>query len=291
MKKRKFGFLLNIALLCLCLAAIAVGVYSVKTAQLTVTGTIGFTAHNTKMGLTGSILACESSNATTRKEATIASTSIETSEVKLDLNKAFSGSSDGKMYFSDLFDEGKIIVITLTLTNNSDYPVKATVNMPTFTGSNYTKEVKLGTEVITSTTTKNIAKSGTLTMTITLTLTDENVDITTAGISGTLFNFEPKIAVEKTATITWGESQCTIYFEEGMTWREWVEGEYWKKSSELRAVTISENEDPQEGQTPPEDYGSIYVTIDDTQMGTLESLDTVRTGAVIQAGSSYQINL
>ena len=201
MKKRKFGFLLNIAVLCLCLAAIAVGVYSVKTAQLTVTGTIGFTAHNTKMGLTGSISACESSSATVRKDATITPTSIETSKVELNLNKEFSGSSDGKMYFSDLFDEGKIIVITLTLTNNSDYPVKATVNMPIFTGSNYTKEVKLGTEVISSTTTKNIAKSGTLTMTITLTLTDENVDITTAGISGTLFNFEPKIAVQKTAKL------------------------------------------------------------------------------------------
>ena len=253
-----------------------------------------FTAHNTKMGLTGSISACESSSVTVRKDATIESTSIETSKL-LDLNKEFSGSSGGKMYFSDLFDEGKIIVITLTLTNNSDYPVKATVNMPTFTGSNYTKEVKLGTEVISSTTTKNIAKSGTLTMTITLTLTDENVDITTAGISGTLFNFEPKIAVEKTAKLSYsnggGYDYITIYFEEGMTWREWVEDEYWEKSSELKKVEIVENSDPQDGQTPAEDYGYIYVTIDDTHMGTLESLDIVRTGAVIEAGVSYQIYL
>ena len=258
-----------------------------------------FTAHNTKMGLTGSILACESLSATARKEATIASTSIETSEVKLDLNKAFSGSSDGKMYFSDLFDEGKIIVITLTLTNNSDYPVKATVNMPTFTGSNYTKEVKLGTEVISSTTIKNIAKSGTLTMTITLTLTDENVDITTAGISGTLFNFEPKIAVEKTATLTWdggniGSTGCTIYFEEGMTWREWAEGEYWKKSSELKKVEIVENSDPQEGQTPAENYGTLYITALGTEGSSVAelggTLDGVYTGDIINANASYTVS-
>ena len=73
--------------------------------------------------------------------------------------------------------------------------------------------------------------------------------------------------------------------------RLWWEGEYWKKSSEIRSVEIYENADPQEGQTPAEDYGYIYVTIDDTHMGTLESLDTVRTGAVIQADSSYEINL
>ena len=72
--------------------------------------------------------------------------------------------------------------------------------------------------------------------------------------------------------------------------RLWWEGEYWKKSSEIRSVEIYENSDPQEGQTPAEDYGSIYVTID-MGMGTLESLDIVRTGAVIEAGVSYQINL
>ena len=72
--------------------------------------------------------------------------------------------------------------------------------------------------------------------------------------------------------------------------RLWWEGEYWKKSSEIRSVEIYENADPQEGQTPAEDYGSIYVTID-MGMGTLESLDIVRTGAVIEADSSYEINL
>ena len=48
MKKKKFNLLLNIATLCLCVAAIAFGVYSAKNASLNVTGTVGFTAHNVK---------------------------------------------------------------------------------------------------------------------------------------------------------------------------------------------------------------------------------------------------
>ena len=243
MKKRKFGFLLNIAVLCLCLAAIAVGVYSVKTAQLTVTGTIGFTAHNTKMGLTGSILACESSSATVRKEATIASTSIETSKVELDLNKEFSGSSDGKMYFSDLFDEGKIIVITLTLTNNSDYKVTATAKKPTFASDKCTMSVKLdGTEMTESSKTISMKQSATTTMVITLTLTNESTDFTTGvQLSGTLFDIAPNLTVN---TIKFNfhfhyfnstseeDVDTTLNFEaeEGMTFGEWWENSNYSHS-------------------------------------------------------------
>ena len=194
-----------------------------------------FTAHNTKMGLTGSILACESSSATARKEATIASTSIETSKV-LDLNKEFSGSSDGKMYFSDLFDEGKIIVITLTLTNNSDYKVTATAKKPTFASDKCTMSVKLdGTEMTESSKTISMKQSATTTMVITLTLTNESTDFTTGvQLSGTLFDFAPDFTAN---TINFNihfnyhdstneeDVDKTLNFEaeEGMTFGEWWE--------------------------------------------------------------------
>ena len=55
MKKKKFNLLLNIATLCLCVAAIAFGVYSAKNASLNVTGTIGFTAHNCDVDISGYI--------------------------------------------------------------------------------------------------------------------------------------------------------------------------------------------------------------------------------------------
>ncbi|MBE7082899.1 MAG: hypothetical protein E7378_04450 [Clostridiales bacterium] len=44
--KKKFSLLLNIATICLCVCAIAIGVWSAKRAELAVSGNIGFTANN-----------------------------------------------------------------------------------------------------------------------------------------------------------------------------------------------------------------------------------------------------
>ncbi|MDY2696211.1 MAG: hypothetical protein SOV27_03515, partial [Eubacteriales bacterium] len=55
MKKKKFNLLLEIATLCLCIAAIAIGVYSAKNASLNVSGTIGFEAHNVKATISAQI--------------------------------------------------------------------------------------------------------------------------------------------------------------------------------------------------------------------------------------------
>lgn len=52
MKKKKFNLLLEIATLCLCIAAIAFGVYSAKNASLNVSGTVGFISHGGKFELT-----------------------------------------------------------------------------------------------------------------------------------------------------------------------------------------------------------------------------------------------
>ena len=117
--KRKFSLFLNIAMLCLSVCAIAFGVYSAKTASLNVGGSVGFVAHNCEIELNGTIVACENSNATATKEVTIPQTFIGRGAVpstySLNLNKTFSGSESGKMYFSDLFDEGKIITITASV--------------------------------------------------------------------------------------------------------------------------------------------------------------------------------
>ncbi len=53
MKKRKFNFIIDIAVLCLCVAAIAIGVYSAKQATLNVSGTIGFNAHDCEVAVSG----------------------------------------------------------------------------------------------------------------------------------------------------------------------------------------------------------------------------------------------
>ena len=81
MKKRKFSMLLNIAVLCLCVAAIAIGVYSAKNASLNVTGTIGFVAHDCKVEVYGKITgAVDSSNNTITANTGTATVIFEESE-------------------------------------------------------------------------------------------------------------------------------------------------------------------------------------------------------------------
>ena len=53
--KKKFNLWLNIVTICLCVCAIAVGVYSATTAKITAGGKVAFSAHNCKVELTGYI--------------------------------------------------------------------------------------------------------------------------------------------------------------------------------------------------------------------------------------------
>ena len=53
--KSKFRFWLNIITICFCVCAVAVGVYSATTAQVTASGKIGFTAHGCKVEVGGNI--------------------------------------------------------------------------------------------------------------------------------------------------------------------------------------------------------------------------------------------
>ena len=194
--KRKFSLLINIATLALCVCAIAFGVYSAKTASLNVGGSVGFVAHNCEIELNGTIVACENSNATATKEVTIPQTFIGRGAVpstySLNLNKTFSGSESGKMYFSDLFDGGKIITITLKVKNQSKFDVVANVSRPTFENSACTMSVKLDdVELAEAGTSIELAKDGATeaVMVIKITLNNDANDISGTIISGTLFEF------------------------------------------------------------------------------------------------------
>lgn len=55
MKKQKFSLLLNIGTICLSICAIAIGVYSVKTASLGISGSIDFTVHNCEVRVLGKV--------------------------------------------------------------------------------------------------------------------------------------------------------------------------------------------------------------------------------------------
>ena len=127
--KRKFSLLFNIATLVLCISAIAFGVYSAKTASLNVSGTVGFTAHDCKVAVTGTIVG----HATTPDGEPIATAQpIEGVTVP---DKTTLGL--GTVYFSDLTSEGTInpIILTLYFENLSDFDVKVDItDLKTITG-------------------------------------------------------------------------------------------------------------------------------------------------------------
>ncbi len=145
MKKKKLSILLNIATICLCVCAIAIGVYSVKNASLSVTGTVAFTAHDCKVDVTAYIYgdAVDSSNTasstgTPRTEAnkaqldTWSGVTDKTGSQTIDSSKSF--------YFSDMGESGEVedITIVFTITNQSDFPVKAVIDNATSSTSSIT---------------------------------------------------------------------------------------------------------------------------------------------------------
>ena len=132
MKKRKFNLLLNIATLCLCIAAIAFGVYSAKQASLNVSGTIGFTAHNCLVNITGNYKAYTSDNLATRKTNALTETNVGGS-ASADYNKTLP--IEGTLYFSDLATDnhGHEIEFELTIKNNSPFKITVKAPAPTLT--------------------------------------------------------------------------------------------------------------------------------------------------------------
>ena len=161
MKKRKFNILLNIATLCLCICAIAFGVYSAKQASLNVSGTIGFSAHNVKAIVSAQIKG-DAVNGTTASAdgtpragyATIGNTvnltGTETTTQSLSLSK---------FYFSDMGESGtpEDIYLKISVTNNSAFNIKAYFDTPNITGvtvslgEGSSSYVKLGTTDATKT--------------------------------------------------------------------------------------------------------------------------------------------
>lgn len=138
MKKKKFNLLLEITTLCLCIAAIAIGVYSAKNASLNVSGTIGFEAHNVKATISAQIKGdgvtgiTASADGTPRTDyATIGNTvnltGTETTTQSLALTK---------FYFSDMGESGTPadIYLKISVTNNSAFNVKVYFDVPNITG-------------------------------------------------------------------------------------------------------------------------------------------------------------
>lgn len=141
--KKKFSIWLNIITICFCFAAIAIGVYAATNASLTVSGQIGFTAHNCKVNVTGYIYG--HAQGTTPDEMKNGYPTLSPDEggtpVYLTANNApqeVTGQNNiislgENRYFSDLNDnaDGKPtdIYVVLQISNAStNYHVQATVD-------------------------------------------------------------------------------------------------------------------------------------------------------------------
>ena len=158
--KKKFSILIDIAVICLCICALAIGVYSATTAQLTVSGSIGFTAHNCEL------LVQISKQGHAREDLT----QYYKDEQYIDLspnndlpsnysefpnagilggnNPTFNGNVDlGTMNFTDLAEDTiPPIIVKVTVTNISAYPVSGfvMVNVPENSNITYTRQHSLG---------------------------------------------------------------------------------------------------------------------------------------------------
>ena len=132
--KRKFSMFLNIAMLALCVCAIAIGVYSAKTASLNVTGTIGFNAHNCDVEISGYIYGHSLTEIGTPVEKPTqdsekqyltyiedGTTKQATETAPLKISAPAGELNFGDVYFSDMGDLGEVepIYIVLDITNTS----------------------------------------------------------------------------------------------------------------------------------------------------------------------------
>ena len=134
MKKRKFNLLLQIATLCLCVAAIAFGVYSAKTASLNVSGTIGFEARNCNVSIATTITGAATQN--------FGDKATEGNPIKKDIVNINATSSTtntetlnlGNLFFTEkdtVNDQAAPIKMKFAISNKSAFAIKASVTLPT----------------------------------------------------------------------------------------------------------------------------------------------------------------
>lgn len=191
--KRKSRIIINIMTLCLCISAIAFGVYSAKNASLDITGTIGFNAHDCDVR----VFATMTGGATIGSDGSLTehtSNFGDSNNYKLISSKNTQAENTwtfGDVSFDDVNNtdgskKAKDIVITIMMYNESKFSVKATYNQNFITNEKITTTVKSSAEITMG---ADQTKANAQTMVVTLTLTDDNENISKI-TCGDLLNFE-----------------------------------------------------------------------------------------------------
>ncbi|MBE7075153.1 MAG: hypothetical protein E7376_04165 [Clostridiales bacterium] len=213
--KKNYKWLINIVAICLCVCAMAIGIYAAKQASLTATGTIGFTAHGCKVKVSGTIDAYDEDFTTklTGTEATIAETLVDQEGEELDLPG---------MYFSDLVEEGNTITINLKITSDSDFPVLCNIPNPVAYDSNSTTTEITAVKGLTShqsfvLSTKGEYKDITITFTLTDIETASDISATfDANLEFKKYSFDRSVLkIADTSNATTGLDVGNLYVEMG----------------------------------------------------------------------------
>lgn len=220
MKKRKFNLLLEIATLCLCIAAIAFGVYSAKTASLNVTGTIGFNAHNCNVYVYATL-----SGAADADGNTVTVNDFGTSDQYINVHDNTSAWEIGDIYFDDInnTDDSKLakdITITISMYNESKYPVYAVFNKDNL-GIDTTQISATASQAIV-TLPANQTKADKTELTITFTVLKDSITALTLSADKPLVKFtkdKPMPTKGQLITMDLGIDSSTIYDGKANTYR------------------------------------------------------------------------
>ncbi len=193
MKKHKLHIMLGLLTICLCLATLVVGVYSVKKLQLTTSGSIGFTIHSSEVNVVGSVsgairgknlnFAEVDNNTYSGQGSTGNQTWTDRFEKQTeDDDKNLLAESDswvlGEIYFNDFKDTISPITISFVITNYSSFPVKASVELPQISNVSTAGSVS---EIYLNTYDDVTPKTGTVE--IVLTLIDKNVEVSLSDLN------------------------------------------------------------------------------------------------------------
>ncbi|MBE7074849.1 MAG: hypothetical protein E7376_02595 [Clostridiales bacterium] len=199
--KKNIKWLINIAAICLCICAMAIGVYAAKQASLSTKGTITFTAVGCDLEITGTL-----SGYATDIYATTTS-SKELSKVTLEEANSYTGAVDiGEVYFSEFAAEEPQIVMTLNIKNNSKFVVSGIVTVPD-TIANGNIKIEKNTDKV-----NMAAETGRSTVVITFTLVnlEENVEINLSELSDLNIKFDKSTE----------HLEMELYKEDGLLWLE-----------------------------------------------------------------------
>jgi len=306
--KKKVTWLVNLATICLCVCAIVIGVYAVKTATLNVGGTVGFTANNCDFTVKSTVKCASNSEA----GATITTSPEKTSTCKSEGTTAKSFNHDvGTLYFNDVVDNGNIVEISLTIKNDSKFKIAITLNsLPTFTNtdgtgngnmpSDMTKTVKNGDATIIAGDSVDVEVGKETTFVITLTIPTETLQ-SVEDMSGKLkLNFgiaKAQNGYDVTMALEYGGHGSAEGLQQGIAFYSVDGGTTWidcydgtnttftlKKVQKIKFKVVYEEIDSSYGYYATVSGSGIFINSSD---GSEQESDEI----VLSENTSYTINI